>query len=73
MKIDVRKLEYQDNGTKRIYTFMNDSVAIEYIKLPGKSRLSYFNRHGNTIYLIPQRNAMKRGIERYKKQKGLKS
>ncbi|MBS0056920.1 MULTISPECIES: hypothetical protein [Yersinia] len=72
MKIDVRTLVFQDNGTKRIYTFTNDSVAIEYLSLPGKSRFNFFDRHGNTIYLNPQRIIMKRGIDRHKKQRGVK-
>lgn len=68
MKIDVRKLEYQDNGTRRTYTFSNGNIAVESLNLPGHARFIFYDRYGNTIYMAPMRVAMKRAIERHKKQ-----
>ncbi|EOW7153641.1 MULTISPECIES: hypothetical protein [Yersinia] len=68
MKVSVSSLVYQEGGTKRIYTLTDGCTAIEFAHVPGRARFNFFNQHGNAIYGIPHRTAIKKAVDRHKKK-----
>lgn len=68
MKISVSSLVSQESGTRRIYTLTDGCTAIEYPHRPGHARFNFFNQHGNAIYGVPHRTAIKRAVDLHKKK-----
>lgn len=71
--ITVIGCEFQEKGARRIYSFSDASTAVECPQLPGKSRFRYYDSRNRAIYDRSSCVAMKKGVEQFKKMRGIKS
>ena len=71
--ITVTGCEYQENGARRIYSLSDASTVVECPALPGKSRLRFYDSRNRTIYDRSSCVAMKKGVDQFKKMRGIKS
>lgn len=71
--ITVMGCQFFDNGERRVYTLTDSSTVVECPKFPGKTRFRYYDSRNRAIYDRSSCAAMKKGVEQFKKMRGIKS
>lgn len=69
---NVTGCQFQDNGSRRIWFFRDNSQAVELISAPLKLRFKYYDASNHAIRDKIKQAGMKQSIERFKKLRGIK-
>ncbi|HFU1359326.1 TPA: hypothetical protein ACGQTY_002509 [Citrobacter farmeri] len=69
---NVTGCQFQDNGTRRVWFFRDNSQAVEYTTLPPKLRFKYWDACNRPVRAKDQQSEMKKAIEQFKKLRGIK-
>lgn len=64
--------KFQDNGTRRVWFFRDNSQAVEVMSVPLKLRFKYYDASNRTVRDKGEQAEMKRAIEQFKKLRGIK-
>lgn len=71
--ITVMGCQFHENGERRVYTFTDSSTVVECPKFPGKTRFRFYDSRNRAIYDRSSCAAMKKGVEQFKKMRGIQS
>ncbi|GJL37543.1 hypothetical protein TUM17576_43630 [Enterobacter hormaechei] len=64
--------QFQDNGTRRVWFFRDNSQAVELMSAPLKLRFKYYDASNHAVRDKSEQAGMKQAIERFKKSRGIK-
>lgn len=64
--------QFQDNGSRRIWFFRDNSQAVELMSAPLKLRFKYYDASNRAVRDKGEQDEMKKAIERFKKLRGIK-
>lgn len=64
--------QFQDNGTRRVWFFRDNSQAVEIMSVPLKLRFKYYDASNRTVRDKGEQAEMKKAIESFKKLRGIK-
>ncbi|HGW5506326.1 TPA: hypothetical protein ACNH1V_000341 [Citrobacter koseri] len=69
---NVTGCRFQDNGSRRIWFFRDNSQAVENMTLPLKLRFKFWDASNRPVRSKEQQAQMKKSIEQFKKLRGIK-
>ncbi|HEM7399236.1 TPA: hypothetical protein U2L30_001576 [Citrobacter farmeri] len=69
---NVTGCQFQDNGSRRVWFFRDNSQAVEYTTLPPKLRFKYWDACNRPVRAKELQSEMKKAIEQFKKLRGIK-